>query len=331
MRKRFWKPWVLQAKQARSRMRNSALVLGYHRIADSFSDPYGLCVRPDMFAEQLEALRTTAQVIDLNTLRKGLRRRSLPKRAVAITFDDGYVDFAEVARPLLECNDLPATVFAVTGDLGQEFWWDRLHRLLFSPSLLPESLELTIREKVYRWSLLEAGPLSVDKRLSGARHRLLQLLYPPIQRLSPDERASALDSLQGWVEGVDRPRPQTSRAMTPDELKVVSNGGLVAVGAHTVSHQPLPTMSATAQKQQISQSKAALTEILERPVTYFSFPHGASCRKSRILVREIGFELAFTSYSDSVSPASDPFNLPRYWIPDWDGEEISRWLHGWFR
>jgi peptidoglycan/xylan/chitin deacetylase (PgdA/CDA1 family) len=51
-------------------------------------------------------------------------RRPLPGRAVLLTFDDGYSDFAEHAWPLLERHGFPATVFVVTDAAGRTGAWD---------------------------------------------------------------------------------------------------------------------------------------------------------------------------------------------------------------
>ena len=53
---------------------------------------------------------------------------TLPLDAVALTFDDGYVDNLVFGKPRLEAADLPATVFLATGyiDRFEPFWWDEL-------------------------------------------------------------------------------------------------------------------------------------------------------------------------------------------------------------
>jgi peptidoglycan/xylan/chitin deacetylase (PgdA/CDA1 family) len=51
--------------------------------------------------------------------------KPLPPRPVCITFDDGYLNVAENAAPLLADLGWPATVFAPTGCVGGENVWDR--------------------------------------------------------------------------------------------------------------------------------------------------------------------------------------------------------------
>ncbi|MGH9270914.1 MAG: polysaccharide deacetylase family protein, partial [Ilumatobacteraceae bacterium] len=46
---------------------------------------------------------------------------------VMLTFDDAYVDFAEVAWPLLEAYGFPATIFVVADSVGGAATWDTHH------------------------------------------------------------------------------------------------------------------------------------------------------------------------------------------------------------
>jgi peptidoglycan/xylan/chitin deacetylase (PgdA/CDA1 family) len=114
----------MTARWLRSRLSGRAIILGYHRIADVEGDARSMCVSQHNFQEQLEALRRMAHPISLTMLVRGLREGGLPPRAVAITFDDGYVDVLEHACPLLEQHQMPASVFITTGYLGSSFPWD---------------------------------------------------------------------------------------------------------------------------------------------------------------------------------------------------------------
>ena len=73
----------------------------------------------------------------------------LPPRAVALTFDDGYLDnLVEYAAPVLERAGLPATFFLTSGWLGRpgEYWWDTLERVLLLNESVPPSIDLSGRE-----------------------------------------------------------------------------------------------------------------------------------------------------------------------------------------
>src|SRR5262249_14434620 len=118
--------------RVRTRRASQALILLYHRVAHSLSDPCLLCVRPNYFAKHLAVLRRHYDTIPLNEVAGTARTRYRGRRGVVLTFDDGYADNFDNARPPLERHDIPATVFVATGQVGsdQEFWWDELERLV---------------------------------------------------------------------------------------------------------------------------------------------------------------------------------------------------------
>ncbi len=93
---------------------NSGLILLYHRIADAAPDPFGLCVPPSLFRQHMEHIRRTCEPLTLPAFAAAIASRSLPERAVAITFDDGYVDNLTKAAPILASLNLPATFFVTT-------------------------------------------------------------------------------------------------------------------------------------------------------------------------------------------------------------------------
>ena len=125
----------------RSRVTDSALILGYHRVVGREQDPYGLCVSPTRFEEQLRLLRRYARPTSLQELLGVMEKGGELRGRVVLTFDDGYADTLYRAKPLLEKYEVPATVFVATGFLGKTFWWDELSNLILYASTIP-NLEL---------------------------------------------------------------------------------------------------------------------------------------------------------------------------------------------
>ena len=71
----------------------------------------------------MEVLRQQARPVTLEELvTKRIDRDA--KAAVAVTFDDGYANNLSVAKPVLERNGVPATVFVCSGYLerDREYW-----------------------------------------------------------------------------------------------------------------------------------------------------------------------------------------------------------------
>ncbi len=83
------------------------------------------CVSPAAFAAQMHWLWLGGYVPvaldDLLAARRGQRR--LPRRAVVITFDDGFQDCAHYAAPILQSLGFTATFFLVAGRMGTTSAW----------------------------------------------------------------------------------------------------------------------------------------------------------------------------------------------------------------
>jgi peptidoglycan/xylan/chitin deacetylase (PgdA/CDA1 family) len=92
-------------------------ILTYHRVGPRLNR---MIVAPDAFEAQLDYLkRNDYRVIRLADLPDFLEgRRPLPKRAVAITFDDGHVSSYQYAFPLLKKYGFHATYYLYTDFLG---------------------------------------------------------------------------------------------------------------------------------------------------------------------------------------------------------------------
>lgn len=107
-------------------MRLGVAVLIYHAVDPEIgSRAATYSVLPAQLAAQMALLaRHGWRCLALDTVHRALQRReSLPRRAFALTFDDGYDDLESRVEPVLARHGFPATVFVVTGRLGQR-WTD---------------------------------------------------------------------------------------------------------------------------------------------------------------------------------------------------------------
>ena len=109
-----------------SHLTRCGIVLTYHRIAEPGVDPWRLSVSPERFAGQMEVLRQQARPVTLEELvSKRIDKGAKP--AVAVTFDDGYVNNLSAAKPILERLGVPATVFVCSGYLERGQGKDRVY------------------------------------------------------------------------------------------------------------------------------------------------------------------------------------------------------------
>jgi peptidoglycan/xylan/chitin deacetylase (PgdA/CDA1 family) len=322
-----------------------ALILLYHRVAEAGSDPWQLAVTPGHFAEHLQVLREYGRLMPLQELSAAIQSKKLPRRAVAVTFDDGYADNLFNAKPLLEKYDVPATVFITTGYTGEdrEFWWDELDRLFLQPGALPGALRLSVKGDDRVWELGEAavyGEPAHRRNLRwrawqeddpSSRHALYRALWKLMHPMADGERRQLRNELIRWA-GADGSARQTHRALTREEVIELARGGLVEVGCHTLTHPQLSALDRDSQRREIYESKAQLEDVLGRPVTSFAYPYGRECDyngQSVALVREAGFDCGCSTTVGVVGPNADRFQLPRAQVEDMDGESFARMLYGW--
>ena len=329
-------------QKVQKRLAPKALILMYHRVGEADLDPWGLCVTPQHFAEQLEVLQKYSYPISLQQLAQAHREGKIPRRAVAITFDDGYADNLHRAKPLLERYNIPATVFVTTGHIGsqREFWWDELERVLLQPGKLPEKLCLEVNGESHQWELGTAQDYSQeeygrDRHLKaweaapGSRLAFYYSVWQTLQPLPAQVRQPLQDNILTWA-GAEPYARSTYRSMMADEIHQLEQGGLVEVGAHTVTHPFLSAHPVVSQRAEIQQSKADLEKLLAHSITSFAYPYGDYSQETVPLIPEAGFSCACSVVQDQVWQQSDRFQFPRYGVENWNQEEFQHRLERWF-
>ncbi len=330
------------AGRLRDRMGPRAAILLYHRVADTPTDPYLLRVRTKNFAEQMDVLKRRGGVLPLRDLAARHREGRLPHGAVAITFDDGYVDNLRTAKPMLAKRGLPATVFMTAGSVGREreFWWDELERLLLLPgtgdvqgfpaddaglsqAVMREILSVPVSPAGGVWDLTQPHDPT-------PRHALLRRVHAAVRVMPHESRQAVLDRLRAWAGAADEVRPEF-RAMNPDEMRELADGGLIEVGAHTITHPSLPPLTPEALQHETNHCRERLEEILGRAVTSFAYPYGDHDDAVVRAVAGAGYETACVCEGRVAVPRSHPLRLPRVDVLDWDGETFERQLDRWLR
>ena len=107
---------------------NQAVILMYHSIGHQ-GEFFQATVQE--FAKHMDYLaKNKFNVIGLSKLSADLSQGAgLPKKTVAITFDDGYLDNYSLAWPILKEHCFPAIIFVNTAELGQTRMARGGHRL----------------------------------------------------------------------------------------------------------------------------------------------------------------------------------------------------------
>ena len=194
-------------------------IIGWHRV-DGETD--GLSTGVDDFRRHLDALDTWgATVLPLGAAVAALESGTLPDRAVALTFDDGYASVVETAWPILRERGLPTTLFVVTDSLTRDlrFAWDRDEpdhdrlRLASADELVDAAatgLDIGSHTVSHPW-LPRLSPDDLKRELVDSRTALEELLGRPVTSLAyptggwnPAVRAAAADAGYDLAITVDR-------------------------------------------------------------------------------------------------------------------------------
>ncbi len=104
----------------------------------------------------------------------------------------------------------------------------------------------------------------------------------------------------------------------------------VELGAHTVTHPFLDELTLSAAEDEIRSSKAALEQLIDRPVDSFAYPHGAHDARVRGLVVESGYRSAAAVKNVISHAGDDPWAVGRWTAQSTTSvDDVERFLEGW--
>lgn len=256
------------------------------------------------FANLLDLIKTSFNVLPLNEAVQHLHRGTLPARSVAITFDDGYPEWREGAARLLEERSLPATFFITTGQFfGDPMWNERLAHIVRSCQL-----------PVLDTSTVRLPSLSI--RTAEEKKQALVKLEFHFKYLPPRIREQFLQQLE-LQAGVNAAEVST---MPMDDLIAISNRGF-EIGAHTLNHPILGLCDVKQARDEIGQTREILEGIIHKPVTSFAYPNGrpgVDFSPQHIeMVKQAGYRYAVTTQWGVANSKTSPYQIPRFtpWGP----------------
>jgi peptidoglycan/xylan/chitin deacetylase (PgdA/CDA1 family) len=151
------------------------------------------------------------------------------------------------------------------------------------------------------------------------------LWYDAVARMRGEAEVERLKGLsynewQGlcadWYQPVHYTDPNAP--LTTTEVQALANTPGIEVGSHTAAHPILARAGREQQREQIFRNKACLEEWTSRPVTAFAYPNGRPgedyTAETVRLVKESGFEMAFTTRNGFATPGEDPLERSRFLI-----------------
>lgn len=284
-------------------------ILIFHRVLPEI-DP----IFPDepdarRFDQVMGWIKSWFNVLPLDIAVDALKKGSLPARAAAITFDDGYADNRTVALPILLRHQLPATFFIATGYLdGGRMWNDTVIEAIRAS----RNTKLDLDDiPVFSNQNTNSLPLgSIPEKRAAIESILGQIKYFP--KANREAAALAIAAQCGSKLPDDM-------MMTSQQVIEMRRAGML-IGAHTVSHPILAKLDAATVRDEIASSKRLLESLLGEEIRLFAYPNGKPNQdyqsRDAQIIKELGFEAALTTAWGVVDQQSNLMQLPRF--TPWD-------------
>lgn len=289
---------------ARVRLRDAGVVLMLHRVladdsAASLPHRAPLCVGQQHFEQLLRWLRRHFDCVPLEHLLEfpgGARPR------LALTFDDGWRDNAEVAYPLLERYEMPASIFLSTDFIGsrQGFWWESIGETLWQQPDSAASRPLLAQLR----ALALAPPAELLQ--AGNEHARSRLLGEYLQRL----KGLAPHSLQALADSC--PDDHAPHSLDWAQVRHLERSALVRFGPHGASHGILTRLDGPALHADLQRSHAALQQHCQAPLGVYCYPNGDHSPEVRAAVAALGYRYALGTRPGLIEAEGNPWlALPR--------------------
>ena len=240
------------------------MIVGGHGVAavEPELDPENLCVTPDRFRAQLELLLSAGfRFVSVGELVRLAAGAAPPPGLAALTFDDGMENNLSVLAPILREYALPATVFVVSGLLGQPNPWmdPRARARMLTADELRELAAGGVEigaHTVTHPDLSALGEEACRREVQGSRDTLQDVTGEPVATFAYPffgHGPAAVGAVRaaGFSAAVTGPGHQSWKPLTLPRAMITGVDGLTAVvaklaGVYEPVHRSAPSAAVRA-------------------------------------------------------------------------------------
>ncbi|MDX2031474.1 MAG: polysaccharide deacetylase family protein [Blastocatellia bacterium] len=294
-------------------------VVMYHYVRDlprtRYPEIRGMLL--DQFRGQVDRLRAEFEMATLESTLAFLRNEYRPARPLCLlTFDDGLKEHYSDVAGLLAEREIQGLFFAITSCIEEQrvasvhmnhfltaaLGFD-LYRQLFlrrlpagSPSI--EEVDPEAVKRAYRWDAPEAGAFKYLFNFLLRREARDEVVRALFTEHLGDEAEFSQELYFNWAEA-----------------REMQAAGMV-IGGHSHEHPSLGTLTDAQQRDDLTNCRRALDRNLRAQTHWpFCYPYGkrASFNATTIgLLRELGYDCAFTTEVGENAPGADLFTIQRF-------------------
>jgi peptidoglycan/xylan/chitin deacetylase (PgdA/CDA1 family) len=289
--------------------RRRLMILCYHGVSahDEHEWSPTLYVTQERLRRRLRVLRDGGyNILPLAEATRRLYAGTLPRRAVAITFDDGAVDFETRALPVLREMNVPATLYLTT------FYC--LTRLPVFDTIL----------RYVIWKGRASGgdlaqvcgspvplPVATDAERGRARDAIQEFARRGTMSAEEKDALVVRVAAQLKVDYADIRSRELLQIMSPESVRALPHE-LIDVQLHTHRHRT-PRDRALFTRE-IADNAQVIRDLYgaDSALEHFCYPSGEYFGEFFEWLREQGVQYATTCVPDLASTNADPYLLPRF-------------------
>ncbi len=301
---------------------NKLYISMYHYTRDLVHSRYPGIKGMDigLFRKQMEFFRDNCNVIRMEDVIGAVKGgMNLPKNAVLLTFDDGYIDNYTYAFPILEEFGFQGSFFipGKTFTTHQLLDVNKIHYILASADI--EKLIIDVRNKMdyYRgreYDFPSTDELwdqyAVENRFDGKEtifvKRMLQTVLPEKLR----NRISS-DLFEKYV-GLTEEQLAYELYMTPEQIRILKKHGMF-IGIHGYDHYWLGNLTLEKMREDVSQALKTMDEFINSKEWVMNYPYGNYNEAVLDFIRDKGACVGLTTEVRAAEIGKDDaLQLPRF-------------------
>ena len=285
-------------------------ILRYHSIQEDplLNNDFIDCdiVHPlAVFAEQMEFVARKYHPVSMDEVSLFLNgKKTIPKNAVAVTFDDGFADNFEAANSVLMQFGIPATFYVTVSSMVTRVlpWFCRI-RYAFA------------KTNKKNWFDNRTGiNRSIDS--AAGKHSVFRVVADRCAAMSGLEQGKYVTKIECDLEVRSFYAPDIM--LSWEQIKKLQNDGHI-IGSHTMTHPNVAQIEKSEQTWELEKSKQLLEDELGISCKHFSYPHPTLnphwTEKTGELTAVAGYETATTTTFGVVRKGDNPLAIKRIAAP----------------
>ena len=239
-------------------------IICYHGIIDEIPKRFnssGKHLNVKIFKKQIEFLTRNFEITTMRQIENYFQGNGdLPKKSVALTFDDGYANNAKYADPILMEFGAKATIYLATNYIGTDrlMWSDEIELTVLTMPI--DQFKVKLDKEIY-----------FDISTIEKRYTALKVIKNYLKKSSPRKIVAVLQDLTILApDSVRAINYDLHSFLSWDDVRSMSSSTIWEIGAHTLDHYS-PTLGI----EQIKQSMNKVRQELNIDgVPLFSYPEG---------------------------------------------------------